>query len=80
MGKHSFIGPIDPQLILHTQVGVQAVPAQAILDQFKLAKSECEDPNKLGSWIPILSQYGPALLIQCATALELSQQLVIGMA
>lgn len=76
MGKHSFIGPIDPQLILHTQVGVQAVSAQAILDQFKLAKSECEDPKKLGSWIPILSQYGPALLIQCANALELSHQLV----
>lgn len=76
MGKHSFIGPIDPQLILHTQVGVQAVPAQAILDQFKLAKSECEDPKKLGSWLPILSQYGPALLIQCANALKLSEQLV----
>ncbi len=76
MGKHSFIGPIDPQLMLHTQVGVQAVPAQAILDQFKLAKSECEDPKKLGSWLPILSQYGPALLIQCANALKLSEQLV----
>ena len=76
MGKHSFIGPIDPQLILHTQVGVQAVPAQAILDQFELAKSECEDPKKLGSWLPILSQYGPALLIQCANALKLSEQLV----
>lgn len=76
MGKHSFIGPIDPQLMLHTQVGVQAVPAQAILDQFELAKSECEDPKKLGSWLPILSQYGPALLIQCANALKLSEQLV----
>jgi predicted amino acid-binding ACT domain protein len=76
MGKHSFIGPIDPQMILHTQVGVKAVPAQAILDQFELAKYECEDPKKLGSWIPILSQYGPALLVQCANALELSQQLV----
>jgi len=76
MGKHSFISPIDPQLILHTQVGVQAVPAQAILDQFELAKSECEDPKKLGSWLPILSQYGPALLIQCKNALELSQRLV----
>ena len=64
MGKHSFISPIDPQLILHTQVGIQAVPAQAILDQFELAKSECENPKKLGSWLPILSQYGPALLIQ----------------
>ncbi len=76
MGKHSFIGPIDPQFILHTQVGVQAIPAQAILDQFELAKSECENPKKLGSWLPILSQYGPALLIQCENALELSQQLV----
>jgi hypothetical protein len=76
MGKHSFISPIDPQLILHTQVGIQAVPAQAILDQFELAKSECEDPKKLGSWLPILSQYGPALLIQCKNALELSQRLV----
>ena len=76
MGKHSFISPIDPQLILHTQVGVQAVPAQAILDQFELAKSECEDPKKLGSWLPILSQYGPALLIQCRNALELSKKLV----
>ena len=76
MGKHSFISPIDPQLILHTQVGVQAVPAQAILDQFELAKSECEDPKKLGSWLPILSQYGPALLIQCRNALDLSKKLV----
>jgi len=76
MGKHSFISPIDPQLILHTPVGVQAVPAQAILDQFELAKSECEDPKKLGTWIPILSQYGPALLIQCENAIALSKQLI----
>ena len=76
MGKHSFLGPIDPQLILQTQVGRQAVPAQAILDQFEMAKSECQDPKKLGSWLPILGQYGPALLVQCQEALELSQELV----
>lgn len=76
MGKHSFIGPIDPQMILATQVGVQSVPAQAILDQFEMAQLECEDPRKLGSWLPILSQYGPALLIQCKNALDLSQRLV----
>lgn len=76
MGKHSFISPIDPQMILSTQVGVQSVPAQAILDQFEMAKSECEDPRKLGSWLPILSQYGPALLVQCKNALDLSQKLV----
>jgi hypothetical protein len=76
MGKHSFIGPIDPQLILQSPLGNQVVPAQAILDQFELAKTECEDPKKLGSWLPILGQYGPALLIQCDNALKLSQELV----
>jgi len=76
LGKHSFIGPIDPQLILQTQVGRQIVPAQAILDQFEMAKTECQDPKKLASWLPILGQYGPALLIQCKDAIELSQQLV----
>jgi hypothetical protein len=76
MGKHSSIGPIDPQLILQTQVGMQLVPAQAILDQFELAREECQDPKKLGSWLPILGQYGPALLIQCQNAIALSNQLV----
>jgi ATP-dependent protease ClpP protease subunit len=76
MGKHSFLGPIDPQFILQTPLGIQAVPAQAILDQFKRAQEECKDPKALSSWLPILSQYGPALLVQCDNAIELSQQLV----
>ncbi|MDD2665893.1 MAG: hypothetical protein PHD13_00045 [Methanocellales archaeon] len=76
LGKHSFIGPIDPQVRINTQFGPQVAPAQAILDQFELAKSECQDPQKLGSWLPILNQYGPALLVQCQNALALSQQLV----
>lgn len=49
MGKHSFIGPIDPQLILSTPVGRQAVPAQAILEQFERAKAECQDPKLLAA-------------------------------
>jgi len=76
MGKHSFIGPIDPQMLIDTQIGPQAVPAQAILDQFKRAQRECEDPSKLGSWLPILSQYCPALFVQCDNASKLSEQLV----
>ena len=52
------------------------VPAQAITDQFDLAKKESQDPKKLGVWMPILSQYGPALLVQCDKSLRLSQQLV----
>ena len=77
MGKHSFLGPIDPQFILPTHQGVsRMVPAQAILDQFELAKKECKDSQNLGSWLPILSQYGPGLLIECRNAIALSRRLV----
>ncbi|TLY27608.1 MAG: serine protease [Ignavibacteria bacterium] len=76
MGKHSFLGPIDPQFILQTPIGVQAVPAHAILDQFKQAQNDCKNPQLLSSWLPILSQYGPGLLVQCKNAIDLSQELV----
>jgi hypothetical protein len=51
------------------------VPCQAILEQFDRAQEECQDPSKLAAWIPMLSQYGPDLLIQCEHASKLSQQL-----
>jgi len=76
MGKHSSLGPIDPQLIVPTQSVMMAHPAQAILDQFELAKEECKDPQLLGAWMPILPQYGPALLVQCINALDLAEDLV----
>lgn len=76
MGKHSFLGPTDPQIVLPTPLGVRMVPAQAVLDQFEMAKKECADPTKLPVWLPMLSQYGPDLLMRCETALRLSQELV----
>jgi len=76
MGKHSFIGPIDPQIILQTKLGAMSVPAQAIIDQFRLAQKECRSQEKLTSWFPILEQYGPALITQCDNALKLSEDLV----
>lgn len=76
MGKHSSLGPIDPQMILETPLGVRAHPAQAILDQFKRAQEECKNPANLSSWLPILGQYGPSLLVECENALKLSRTLV----
>src|SRR5579885_3071525 len=38
MGKHSFLGPIDPQFIMNTSLGARSIPAQAILEQFEIAK------------------------------------------
>jgi hypothetical protein len=77
MGKHSFIGPIDPQVIVHTRLGLQSIPAQAIVEQFNRARKECmDDPKNLGVWLPIVEQYGPALIVQCEHANELSKLLV----
>lgn len=76
LGKHSFLGPIDPQLIIQTPLGRQMAPAQAILDQFKQAKDECQDPKKLAAWLPMLGQYGPHLLQLCENTLKLSKEVV----
>jgi hypothetical protein len=73
MGKHSQLGPIDPQM----GIGGQYFPARAILDQFDRAKRElADDPRLLSAWLPILQGYGPSLLEQCEQAEELSKRLV----
>jgi ClpP class serine protease len=64
MGKHSFLGPIDPQFIVNTATGPRQVAAFAILEQFELAKKECQDATKLAAWLPMLAQYGPEFLIK----------------
>jgi hypothetical protein len=76
LGKHSFLGPIDPQVTVNTKLGPRMIPAQAILEQFELAKRECADPAKLAAWLPMLEQYGPDLLVQCEHASDLSEELV----
>lgn len=77
MGKHSSLGPIDPQFVMVGPNGAMAHPAQAILDQFEMAKQEVSaNPALLGAWAPILPQFGPSLLIQCRDATRLSEQLV----
>ena len=72
MGKHSQLGPIDPQMVSPAWTA----PARAILRQFEQAKEECKDPTLLGAWIPILQQYGPALIQQCEAAEALAVSLV----
>ncbi len=55
MGRHSNLGPIDPQL--------GGRPAIAILKEFERAATEiAADPTKALLWQPILQQYAPTLL------------------
>ncbi len=73
MGKHSQLGPIDPQLL--TPQG--AIPARAILDQFEKARAAvAENPASVGAYLPMLQQYGPALLQMCENAEALAERLV----
>lgn len=78
LGKHSFLGPIDPQFILNTPLGARVVSAQNIEDQFERAQEECADPVKIGAWIPILNQYGPDMLQKCHHASKLCKSLTNG--
>jgi hypothetical protein len=79
LGKHSFLGPIDPQILIRSPLGGQMtyVPAQAIKDQFDKAVVECRDPKKLPAWVPMLQQYGPHLLVACDDAASLAETLVM---
>ena len=77
MGRHSSIGPIDPQLFVELEGQVVQAPAAAIQEQFKQAQEECmAEPRKLPSWIPMLRQYGPALLAECRYHEDLAKSLV----
>ena len=78
MGAHSQLGPIDPQFTVNTPEGPRSAPGQAIIDQFELAKKECQDPKNLPAWLPILRYYGPGLIAQCDHQRELAESYVAG--
>lgn len=65
MGKHSSIGPIDPQ--------INGVPAIGIIEEFKKAHEEIKaDKQKLNVWLPILNKYSPTLIDTCERAIKWS--------
>ena len=73
MAPDAELGPIDPQM--RTANGTSA--AIAILEQFRKAQAEiAADQTKLAGWMPILSQMGPSLIIDCDHAIKLSGALV----
>ncbi len=76
MGRHSQLGPIDPQFTIFTPEGPRSSPAKAILQQFEKAKEECRDPANLAAWMPILRSYAPGLLTQCQESQKLAVSMV----
>lgn len=69
MGKHSSLGPVDPQ--------IGGMPAQGILEEFEQASKEVKaDPTRIGLWQPIIAKYWPTLITSSRHAIDWSDQLL----
>jgi len=77
MGKHSAIGPIDPQITFPTKSGHFTAPAQAILDEFERAKDEVvKDPRTAPLWVSKIQAYPIGFLTICQNTINLSKEKV----
>lgn len=78
MGKHSNLGPIDPQF--------GGMPAHGVIEEFETARREIigdpANPNPIASqaaialWQPIIAKYPPTFVGECAKAVEWANQMV----
>ena len=78
MGKHSAIGPIDPQMTLGRPNGVSySLPAHSILADFECAKQEIsKNPVAAKVWIPKLLEIPNGFLDLCKESIILSKSKV----
>lgn len=66
MGKHSSLGPVDPQ--------VNGLSCQEAIDEFNQAVAEVTaNPASLGLWQVRIAKYDPTFLVSCKNALEWSR-------
>lgn len=77
MGKHSAIGPIDPQMILGGPNGPMPVPAHTILQDFERAKADVStNPLLANLWGPRFAALPPGFLNLCEQVTKLSAEKV----
>ena len=68
MGKHSSLGPIDPQF--------RGIPAHGVVEEFNRAKNEIRnDPSCIPIWQPIIAKYNPTLIGECEKAIAWSNEM-----
>jgi hypothetical protein len=71
MGKHSSLGPIDPQL--------GGIPAHGVIEEFQEAIAQVKaNPSSAPIWQAIISKYGPAFIGNCQKATLWAKQLAVG--
>lgn len=68
MGKHSSLGPIDPQF--------GSIPAHGVLEEFERAYKEIiADPRTVPVWQAVIAKYPPAFIGECKKAIDWSNTL-----
>ncbi|MEP6889307.1 MAG: S49 family peptidase [Nitrospirota bacterium] len=68
MGKHSSLGPIDPQF--------GSIPAHGVLEEFERAYNEIiSDPRTVPVWQAVIAKYPPAFIGECKKAIDWSNTL-----
>ena len=68
MGKHSNLGPTDPQLF-------RKVAANTLISEFRRAQTEIvEDEGKFRAWSIILKNYDPSLVELCMRVLDSTKE------
>jgi hypothetical protein len=69
MGKHSSLGPIDPQM-------GGRLPAHGVVEEFNRAFQEIKaDNTKAAVWQPIIAKYHPTLIGECEKAILWSEEM-----
>lgn len=69
MGKHSSLGPIDPQL--------GGIAAHGVVEEFNQAYEECKSDNaKIPIWQQIIAKYPPTFVGECQKAIDWSNEIV----
>lgn len=78
MGKHSAIGPIDPQITFPLQNGTPfTAPAHSLLSEFERAKQEILANSGVAPlWIPKLSTWPAGILDICQKTIDLAKSKV----
>jgi ClpP class serine protease len=69
MGKHSSLGPIDPQF--------GGIAAHGIVEEFNRAKTEIQaNPLMVHVWQPIIAKYQPTFIGECEKSMKWSEEMV----
>ena len=68
MGKHSSLGPIDPQF--------GGIVAHGVVEEFNRAHAEIKaDQSRAFVWQPIIAKYSPTLIGECEKAIQWSNEM-----